>query len=195
MNTCLGKLVLNVNSLTTSKIKLMDVNQLKSRFIHIDSENCQMYDFGGFISPAVVVPFKSNVLDKLIVKSHVVKSKDKQLFLFYPVITVLSEDAKVISEVLPLYEFDFERNVLTNTFLLPPNSEYVLIHTKPEFTGMEFEESLGGGGNNSIGLTVGLAVIAGPVGGAIGGAIAASSGGGSAGEFIFSNAGSIRLDW
>ncbi len=192
---------IGLKNIGTTSIKITPVESLTSGGYLMDADSTTMIDFGEFVSPGIIVHFNARNDQEVIIESFVVKSKEKPLFLFYPVITALDGEFNKITEVFPEYEFDFNDNVLENLFRLPGNTRNIIIHTMPKFTGMKFIESSfrmeSTGGFDSTGLGIGVAIaLGGPVG-AIGGAIASSPTFKTyvriENEFIFSIAGAISI--
>lgn len=147
-----GKMSLNEAELAFSLITPISIDNatLLETAINYDrtvNKNIQSYpnttsivNFGSYISLAKVItaPIKSN---KLVIESYVTSTSTDERYLFYPVISVFDNQKNRIDLIKPRYEFEFNDNVLTNHFLLPPETAYILIHSTPEFTGMSFTES------------------------------------------------------
>ena len=106
--------------------------------VQVDVFNIEMINFGEFTSPSIIIKYDKS---SIIIDSYVVEPAIGQLYMFYPIVTALDSNFKVLRETYPKYEFDFTDNVLSNQFELPLETSYVVMHTKPEFTGMEFNES------------------------------------------------------
>ena len=129
------------------------------------------------------------LITSIVIKSYVISPKAGPKYLFYPVITSYDEQLNKIAEILPLYEFVFKDNILTNTFNMPQKSKYLLIHSKPKFMGMEFSES--DSGDDSAKKASMAAVLGGAIGGIFG---AFSSGSTEDRPFYFAPGGAISVE-
>lgn len=130
-----GKMSLNEAELAFSLITPISIDNatLLETAINYDrtvNKNIQLYpntssivNFGSYISLAKVItaPIKSN---KLVIESYVTSTSTDERYLFYPVITVFDNQKNRIDLIKPRYEFEFNDNVLTNHFLLPPETAY-----------------------------------------------------------------------
>ena len=120
-----------VNSLTIAN-KIHAITNEMQTAVQIDVFNIEMINFGEFTSPSIIIEYDKS---SIIIDSYVVEPAIGQLYMFYPIVTALDSNFKVLREKYPKYEFDFTDNVLSNQFELPLETSYVVIHTKPEFTG------------------------------------------------------------
>ncbi|WP_133406979.1 hypothetical protein [Parashewanella tropica] len=195
--SCIQKTALSVNDHTIQRLNLVNLKRLNKKYFEINNKTCQLVNYGDYKSASIAFELNEKRNNTLVINSQVVKSKDKKFYLFYPVITTLDSKYEKIQEILPKYEFQFKDNVLTNTFKLPESTKYILVHTKPEFTGMTFDESTVRyeSANKLSGLAVALAVVGGAAGGAVGGAINADNSyvQQRSDTFTFSNAGAIKV--
>ncbi|WNC67265.1 hypothetical protein RI845_12125 [Thalassotalea nanhaiensis] len=183
-----------LSQLDKAAFKRITVQSLQNSKFAINSSTSHLINFGEYVSPAIIFPYDSNKSEHITVASYVVKAKEKPLYLFYPVLTAIDKDGNIISEELPKFEFNFQKNTLRNEFKLPENTAYLIIHTKPQFTGMEFGESASDSNVDKMGLGVAIATaFGGPAGFAAGGAVASSDNSNDDGDFIFSIAGAISV--
>lgn len=155
---------------------------------YINSSTAEIVKFEAFTSPALLAMLEIPV-NNIIIKSYVISPNIGPKYLFYPIITSYDEKFNKISEVLPLYEFVFEDNILTNTFKIPSKSKYVLIHSKPKFMGMEFSES-DAGDDSATNASIG-AVLGGAIGGIFG---ALTSGSTDDRPFYFAPGGALSVE-
>lgn len=126
------------DTITTSIEK--DTLLREQHIYFINTQTADVVEFNGYNSPSLVAQL-DQPSSQITIKSYVVKPDNGERYLFYPVITAFDSSLNKIAEIYPLYEFVFSENTLTNTFKLPSKSKYILIHSKPEFLGMEFMDS------------------------------------------------------
>ena len=126
------------DTITTSIEK--DTLLREQHIYFINTQTADVVEFNGYNSPSLVAQL-DQPSSQISIKSYVVKPDNGERYLFYPVITAFDSSLNKIAEIYPLYEFVFSENTLTNTFKLPSKSKYLLIHSKPEFLGMEFMDS------------------------------------------------------
>ncbi|ABE54191.1 hypothetical protein Sden_0903 [Shewanella denitrificans OS217] len=111
-----------------------------SGVLGIFPDTATLVNFDTYLSPAKVVILPHNTKN-IIIQSYVSSASNGAMFLFYPLITAFDNDKRQLAQIKPRYEFEFDKNVLSNQFVLPEKTRYILIHTTPEFTGMSFTES------------------------------------------------------
>jgi hypothetical protein len=115
--------------------------------------------------PLLAVPM---VLDAskprtLKIRSYVTLGEDGSASLFYPVLSFVDAQFRVVQTIKPKYEFAFTDNVLTNEFDVPQGMERVLVHSADAVLRDAFT------GQTSPGQATGGAYgVAGALGGALG---------------------------
>lgn len=106
--------------------------------ISIAPPDAQKVNFGTYDSLSIAIENDVPNAATLIVRSHVVRTSDGKLVLFYPILSILDSSGAIINTIKPQYEFAFSKDILTNEFILPQSVKYFLIHTAPEFAQYTF---------------------------------------------------------
>jgi hypothetical protein len=98
------------------------------------------------------------------VMSYVTRKNDGSNILFYPVLSFVDQNFRVILTVKPKYEFKFNQNVLTNEFDVPAGIERIIIRTDQEFIQKSFEGTTSAGSDPSGGVYGMFGALGGVVG-------------------------------
>lgn len=124
------------------KVEEVDLDA-KSRpnqgMIFVTTLNGKYVDFGKYVAAAV--PFKlvsKGPISEIVIRSHYVKPAGGEGFVLFPLVTTLDASGNVIEMLEPNEGSKAKGNTVHNYFSLPPQTEYILVHSRPDLISAEF---------------------------------------------------------
>lgn len=153
-----------IKSVKVEEVNLDAKSQPNNVLLLVTTLNGKHVNFGDYV--AVAVPFKlvgEQPVSEIVLKSHYVKPAAGEGFVLFPLITALDASGNVIKNLEPKEGSRVRGNTVYNYFSLPPQTEYILAHSRPDLVSAEFLESVGEESIDGVNVATGIASALGGV--------------------------------